>query len=186
MGAVFVPENGRDYETLLGLADKALYIVKQNGKHGYSFYQKGSDNKEIGAGGEDKNNLSQIKKIISERNEGKGAFLVNFERLQVIYKFLNRDSRITGSKNSIIRFMIEPPEGLELTDEIKDAFEEVLITNLKKNDIVSRYSGSFYAIFKDCDEEHYEKVVRRIKDKWNETEGHDKYTITTEIEPVGE
>lgn len=186
IGAVRIPNEGRDFSKLFRYADKALYIVKQNGKHGYSFYQKGSDNKEIGAGGEDKNNLSQIKKIISERNEGKGAFLVNFERLQVIYKFLNRDSRITGSKNSIIRFMIEPPEGLELTDEIKDAFEEVLITNLKKNDIVSRYSGSFYAIFKDCDEEHYEKVVSRIKDKWNETEGHDKYTVTTEIEPVGE
>ena len=186
VGAVRIPTEGRDFSKLFRYADKALYIVKQNGKHGYSFYQKGSDNKEIGAGGEDKNNLAQIKKIISERNEGKGAFLVNFERLQVIYKFLNRDSRITGSKNSIIRFTIEPKEGSEITDEIKDAFEEILITNLKKNDIVSRYSGSFYAIFKDCDEEHYEKVIKRIKEKWNETEGHDKYTITDEIEPVGE
>ena len=80
--------------------------------------------------------------------------------------------------------MIEPPEGLELTDEIKDAFEEVLITNLKKNDIVSRYSGSFYAIFKDCDEEHYEKVVSRIKDKWNEDDSHAKFLISTEVEEV--
>ncbi len=184
IGAVRIPTDGRDFSMLFRYADKALYIVKQNGKHGYSFYRKGSDNNETDADGADKNNLSQIKKIISERNEGKGAFVVNFERLQVIYKFLNRDSRITGGKNSIIRFILEPSKDLELTDEIKDAFEEVLITNLKKNDIVSRYSGSFYAIFKDCDEEHYEKVVSRIKDKWNEDASHAKFLISTEVEEV--
>ena len=38
IGAVFVPKQGSDYGALIKLADKALYTVKKNGKHGYAVY----------------------------------------------------------------------------------------------------------------------------------------------------
>ena len=35
VGGIFVPRYGNDYNSLIKLADKSLYIVKKNGKHGY-------------------------------------------------------------------------------------------------------------------------------------------------------
>ena len=37
-GAVFVPDDGRNFATLMAKADKALYKVKHHGKHGCAFF----------------------------------------------------------------------------------------------------------------------------------------------------
>jgi energy-coupling factor transport system substrate-specific component len=182
VGAVRIPAEGRDFSKLFRYADKALYIVKQNGKHGYSFFQKRGDTGDQEAANSEKNNLTQIKKIIGERNEGKGAFSVNFDKLQVIYKFLNRNNKVTGNLSSIVKFTLETEDGSEVSDEIKDAFEDMLITNLKKNDIVNRYAGCFFTIFTDCDPKNYEAIINRLKEKWNEEEGHSKYHVKAEVE----
>ena len=185
VGAVRVPNEGKEFDKLFRYADKALYIVKQNGKHGYAFYQKSTENQELEAGNADKNNLAQIKKIIGERNEGKGAYLVNFEKLQVIYKYLCRNNRATGARNGFVRISLTGPDEVKVPDEARDAFEEVLISGLKKNDVVSRYSGNFYVIFNGGDPESYEGIVKRITAKWKENAVFAKYEVTTEIESVG-
>ena len=35
IGIAVAPQNGRDYDTLFSVADKAVYHVKNNGKNGY-------------------------------------------------------------------------------------------------------------------------------------------------------
>lgn len=40
IGTVSCPLNGKDYDTLFGKADKALYIAKGKGKTGISFIAK--------------------------------------------------------------------------------------------------------------------------------------------------
>ncbi|MBR5057361.1 MAG: diguanylate cyclase [Clostridiales bacterium] len=184
VGAVRIPADGRDFSKLFRYADKALYIVKQNGKHGYAFFQKRGDATEKDAADSEKNNLTQIKKIIGERNEGKGAFSVNFDKLQVIYKFLNRNNKVTGNMSSIVKFTIEAKDGSEVPDEIRDAFEDMLITNLKKNDIVNRYAGCFFTIFTDCDPENYDAIIKRLEEKWNENEANANYLMKAETESV--
>ncbi|MBR5040545.1 MAG: diguanylate cyclase [Clostridiales bacterium] len=184
VGAVRIPAEGRDFSKLFRYADKALYIVKQNGKHGYAFFQKRGDASEKEAADSEKNNLTQIKKIIGERNEGKGAFSVNFDKLQVIYKFLNRDNKVKGNSSSIVKFTLEAEDGSEVPDEIRDAFEDMLITNLKKNDIVNRYAGCFFTIFTDCDPENYDAIIKRLEEKWNENEAHANYLMKAETESV--
>lgn len=186
VGAVRVPVEGREFSKLFRLADKALYIVKQNGKHGYAFYQKGSDNKDEGENDSDKNNLSQIKKIIGERNEGKGAFFVNFDKLQTIYKFLNRNNKMTDGNSGFVRIMLETTDESKVTDEARDAFEEALITHLKKNDVVSRYAGNFYVIFNGSEPSEYESIVERVEQTWKESGEFASYKVSLEIEKVGE
>ena len=186
VGAVRVPTEGREFSKLFRLADKALYIVKQNGKHGYAFYQKGSDNKDLDDENADKNNLTQIKKIIGERNEGKGAYLVNFDKFQTVYKFLNRNNKINSTSSGFVRIVLEASGDKKVTDEARDSFEEVLITHLKKNDVVSRYSGSFFVIFNGCEPEEYEEIVKRIESAWKESGDYADYAVRIEVEKVGE
>ena len=185
IGAVRVPTEGKEFDDLFRYADKALYVVKQNGKHGYAFYQKNSENRDLDPQNSDNNNIERIKKIIGERNEGKGAYLVNFDRLQVIYKFLNRDNKVSGTKSGFVRISIKSPDENIVADEIKDSFEEALIVNLKKNDVVSRYSGHFFIIFSNGDSKNYREIIERIVSAWKATGNYEKYQVDIEVESVG-
>ena len=183
IGAVRVPVEGNEFEEVFKLADKALYSVKQNGKHGYAFYQKSGSEKDPGQ--EAKNDIKQIKQIIGERNEGKGAFSVNFDRMQVLYKYMNRADRTNGSCTGFFRITLERRDGNAVEDEAKSAFEDILIRNLKKNDVVSEYGGSFFVLFAAGSEEEYETALQDIAGVWN-GEGRDElYKLTYEIDRVG-
>lgn len=182
VGAVRVPVDGRDYHELSKLADKALYVVKQNGKHGYSFYQKSSISQDLDSDGRDNNNLEQIKIIIGERNEGKGAYVVSFDKMQVIYKFLCRNVHVNESTVGFIRMTLDNSSTEKITNEIKDEFEDFLTVNLKKNDVISRYSGSFFVLCIYDVPDGFESIQQRIKSGWEEK--HPDMPITFEFETV--
>ena len=73
IGAVFVPDEGRDFQKLYEKADKALYEVKQHGKHGISIFGANKAKKLSILEG-----ISQIRMILGERNIESGAFFVEF------------------------------------------------------------------------------------------------------------
>ena len=183
IGAVRVPMEGRDFGELSKLADKALYVVKQNGKHGYSFYQKRGNAVDQDEEDSDNNSFDQIKQIIGERNEGKGAFLVNFDKLQVIYKFMNRNDKVTENTTGFFRFRLE---GEAVSDTVRDTFEDYLLVNLRKNDVLSRYSGSFYVLCVGRKDAVFEDIAKRLADSWNEDLAHQEVQVHFETETVGE
>ncbi len=183
IGAVRVPDEGNIFDDVFRLADKALYNVKQNGKHGYAFYQKSGSEKD--AGQKEKNDLKQIKQIIGERNEGKGAFCVNFDRMQVLYKYLNRADRISGSCTGFFRITLERTDGKEVEDETMSVFEDLLIRSLKKNDVVSVYGGSFFVLFAAGSEKEYDEALQRIADAWKSEGLSDDYRLSYETDRVG-
>lgn len=187
IGAVRVPEEGREFEEVFKLADKALYVVKQNGKHGYYIYQKKAEKKDNIDGNADSHDLKNIKKIISERNEGRGAYEVNFDKLQTLYKFINRDDRVKDRKTDFVRISIQSNSSdtakIQIPDEVIEAFEDTLVRALSKNDIVSAYSGDFFVLFmEDSPEEKLQKIITA----WKQDEKYASYTVDYEIEAVGE
>ena len=181
IGAVKVPSDGTDFHELFKLADKALYNVKQNGKHGCSFYRKsaGSENAESACSGE----LSQIIQIIGERNEGKGAYSVSFDKLQVIYKYLCRSSKLNTSASAIVRFMFNGGE--KPSDSILDSFEDHLIVGLKKNDVVSRYNGSLYVLMNDLTSSDAQKVSARLSETWERPSDAGETGVDFELQTIG-
>ena len=66
-------------------ADKALYEVKQHGKHGLRVFgeKNPAENNLIGE-------LSQVHMILSERNIEQGAYFADFETFKHIYRMLVR------------------------------------------------------------------------------------------------
>lgn len=185
VGAVRVTSEEKDFNKLFRNADKALYIVKQNGKHGYSFFQKGKDSGENDENGAGRDTLSQVKKIIGERNEGKGAYLVNFDRLQAVYRFLCRDKSEDHEKSKLVRIRIISDDGGRVPDEVKDSFEDILVTGLKRNDVVSRYSGHFFVIIVGELKGDHNELIESMITKWKESGDYDKFRIRAEMEDVG-
>lgn len=185
LGAVRVPMEGRDFEELFRHADKALYLVKQNGKHGYALYQKSNEDQEKEEDKKSHKDLAEIKQIIGERNEGKGAYSVNFERLQVIYRYLCRDSHVNETKSGFARITPEPADGAKISDELKESIEDALLVNLRKNDVVSFYSGCFYVLSETEDSAEFEKHLNEIIRKWKLDSGNTELNVSLEIETVG-
>ena len=181
IGAVRVPANGQDYEDLLKLADKALYVVKQNGKHGYSLYQKKGKN-DLDEHQNDDNDLKSIKKIIEERNEGKGAYLVNFDKFQTIYKFQSRNDRVEEISSGLIRLSIKCKDDSEVPEEVKDIFEDYLVTSLRKCDVISVYSGCYYILCVGYNADNYDDIAERLIFDWDRNEVYNNYVIEYETE----
>ena len=181
IGAVRVPDEGREFEKVFKLADMELYIVKKNGKHGFSLYEKKERDAAEEEGPVDKNNLEQIKKIIGERNVGQGAYLLNFERLQVLYKFLARNDLESGTKTVFLRVIPRSGE-VPVSDELRDSLEEALVTGLNRNDSVCRYAGSFFLLLLGRSREDAEKDVRSIVEAWQKDGGHTDLQVDYEFD----
>ena len=76
IGAVFVPEQGTEFNELFRLADRALYTIKNNGKHGYSLFME--DDEASNAIPTDIN-LAMLTTILEERNIPQNAMWMGKE-----------------------------------------------------------------------------------------------------------
>ena len=133
-------EYGRDYDVLFGLADEMLYKAKQNGKHcGLAYsdaFIKESDTLDIEA------ELSRITKIITERNEGRGAFILGRDTFAAVYNFVMRFNKRYNAKALKILFVIEPAsEDRASLDRIMDSFGYVLEASLRRSDVIMKNRG---------------------------------------------
>ncbi len=183
IGAVCAPDEGTEYDALFSLADKALYNVKQNGKHGYAMYRKSNPrltdetNQIMGIAG--------IRKILGERNEGKGAYKVDFSKLQAVYRTFVRMSKRTNVRAWIVQFVLNADEGKELSDEVIEQFFEILANTLRSNDIVAlNGKNQVLAIMTDIDPSNGNAPIDRIMTKWEEAPGHEGYTVSYETEAL--
>ena len=184
IGAVRVPIEGTDFHEIFKYADKALYNVKQNGKHGYSFYQRSAGEKEQEERRE-RSDLSEIKKIIGERNEGKGAYLVNFDRLQALYKYISRNDHAMNSQSGFLRISVDAKDGGSVPDEVLDSLEDLLVTGFRKNDALTRYSGSFYLLCTGASAENSEVRANEVIEKWKDSGEFEDYVVVLDVETVG-
>ena len=85
MGAIFVPEYGIDFNELFRMCDKALYVIKSNGKHGYSIYNGDVDDSlptDI--------TLSMLSTILEERNIPQNAMWMGKEAFGNVYRYMMR------------------------------------------------------------------------------------------------
>ena len=169
IGAVMVPEYGRDYETLFGLADSALYKVKQDGKHGCRVYSSAQ---------EDDSNvkedlhymLDRTIKTLEERNDKDGGLLLGRESFAAVFRFLMRFGRRFREKTGIILLELEATEGDD-GDNIKNAanvLSDILQKELQVSDMYMHYRSAGFCVMKTkCDEaeiiETAEKLVKSFK-----------------------
>ena len=146
IGAVFVPSEGREFTTLYKKADKALYEVKQNGKHGLSVF--GAQNSGKTSVGE----LSELRKILGERNNESGAYFVDFEAFKIIYRLLARMEHKKGL--TLVQFTVE--------NDLAAEFKEILIHSLRKSDCVTQNGNKFLILLQEATESESEIVKNRI------------------------
>ncbi len=166
IGCVFVPRGGVEFSSLVKKADKALYTVKQNGKHGYAVFSREQTAEEADTAV----TLTSVELILMERNPGKGALHLPFEEFRAVYRFLRRTAPIFGKPVSILRFSLPRGAGPGAEEE----FLSFLCSGLRAGDVVTQHGGQFLALLVNTDSPKLSGAVERIRRAWAETgEGKD-------------
>ena len=182
IGAVRVPDGGADFTSLYQKADKALYNVKQNGKHGYAFYRKGSASN-AASEKTDIASLSSLRMILGERNVDDGAYTLSFEKLGVIYRFFVRFAQAHPMHVLFVRFVIAPKDdGSSVLPADADSFFEHLTLSLGSSDIVSRNGDCEYlAILTGNKDSDRTALIEKIAAEWPQSK---EYEVSFEVEDL--
>ena len=171
IGAIYVPRHGNDYNALIMLADKSLYSVKKNGKHGYSLYCADSFDDEDEDALPD---IHAISEILGERSIPDVALQLDKGSFSPVYRYIMRyivRNRICACK---VLFTLTPAEGTENEECIRllDEFGNHIRQSLRKSDILMRNRKNQYFVFlTDIREDSTRKVIMHIIDSWKERMG---------------
>ena len=188
VGAIMVPKYGNDYTSLLKLADKSLYKVKKNGKHGYAVYSFDSiSQEELNSKAQ---TIGELSEIMGERSVSNNAMQLDMEAFTYVYRYVMRYVSRHGVKACKLLFTLEACEGIDDEDfaESCDEFGNHLRQSLRKSDIITRNRyNQYYAFLTEFREGFIPKVVDQISETWAEKNGckitidYDSEFISTNI-----
>ncbi|MCR5324369.1 MAG: diguanylate cyclase [Lachnospiraceae bacterium] len=185
-GVVFVPKQGCDYNEAFRKADKALYYVKQNGKHGYSVYIDDEEDEIVSLSPAE--SLIRINKILEERNVPNCALLLGQDTFIQVYRYVYRYIQTYKVDAFKLLFSISPTEnGVMKTrfSELADSFADILQNSLRKSDIMMRNQiNQFFVLLIEVNKDNIEKVVDRFLHTWENSVNADKLHVIYEVEKV--
>jgi diguanylate cyclase (GGDEF)-like protein len=180
IGCVFAPGDGKDFLTLFKKADKALYDVKQHGKHGYKIFVEEDDSSK--SANENAKGLSAAMMLMGERSPKKGAMLLPPEQFKHVYRYLNRVVSNYRIAAHVLLYSIEA-DGDVNEEEAADVFTEMVAGLLRESDVVTRYNKNQVMIaLTKADRQDIKVVTDRIEKNWSETEFCDVCTNSCEMD----
>jgi diguanylate cyclase (GGDEF)-like protein len=184
VGGIFVPRYGNEYNSLLKLADKSLYIVKKNGKHGYELYNEDTEDEAQDAEDLD---IQAISEILGERSIQNVALQLDKDSFSPVYRYVIRyiiRHHINACK---VLFTLTPSSGeadAAYNDSV-DEFGNHIKDSLRKSDIFMRNRKNQYFVFlTDIREDSVGKVISHIIEDWKK-KGVDNLIISHETEFIG-
>ncbi len=187
VGAVPVPERDGDYEQLFPLADKALYQVKQNGKHGYAVYDENLCEEDgTDAGSLDKE-LARISQIVEERGGGSnGAMWIGQDAFTWVYRYVVRTlKRSGGSAVKLLFRLSEKDGGRDLLKKAAEEFGDVLSGTLRAQDVILQSRATlFFVLLPEQSLQRAEDAVGRILEEWRKTAYQDRFDVAYVVEEL--
>ncbi|MBQ9493615.1 MAG: diguanylate cyclase [Oscillibacter sp.] len=177
IGAVMAPDEGTDFQTLSEKADKALYQVKQNGRHGYAVFRERFLSERKPDGGS--HTMEGIRMILGERNRQRGAYALGFENFRIIYRFLVRTIENYHRKMELVLYTLNGDA------ETIDRFGEILGRNLRRSDVYTKNGANQYLVLLlEIQPDDIDIVQRRILTNWDKEGMGDRLQITSESVPL--
>ena len=173
IGAIMVPKHGNDYASLLKLADKALYKVKKNGKHGYDLYSAEDYAKE--AAESPNQTIAELSEILGERNISNVAMQLDMEAFSYVYRYIIRYVTRHNTNACKLLFTLNKNEAAD-PEKFKDSCDEFgnhIRQSLRKSDIVTRNKfNQYYVFLTDFREDFIDRIAGQIISSWCENDGH--------------
>ena len=186
IGAVLIPESGTDFPDLFRMADKALYIVKNNGKHGLEIYstELKNDPTEV----PDDINLSTLSHILEERNVPQSAMWMGKEAFGNVYRYMIRYmDRYNGTAFKLLYNVgfVRKDLSEATREDIIDHVRELLQNSLRNSDIMMQVGfNHFFLLLPEISEYNAQRVADRIRVAWECDEYKAMATLSVEMDSV--
>ena len=183
IGAVFVPEQGTDFNELFRLSDRALYTIKNNGKHGYSLY---IDDDEAASAIPSDINLAMLTTILEERNIPQNAMWMGKEAFGNVYRYMIRYmDRYRGTAYKMLFTARFIPKDLSQSEKqkIMISLRELLQESLRNSDIMMQIGDNhFFLMLPEISDYNVNRVTERVMHAWksNEFSGLVELSVETE------
>ncbi len=181
VGAVAVPEHGREYGELFRLADQALARVKRSGKHDCSLYdesgQSGSEHSGV-------QTLDGLTLILQERNASANAIWTDREVFTHIYRYMTRYIQNRDDVACRVLFTVRITDG-SLTAEERSGILTRLRTMMQQTfrsiDVMFDVNeNQVFLLMPHIQEADVGKAVGRLTAKWELSEYGGKASVTWE------
>jgi len=184
VGAVQVPKHGVVYDTLLKFADKALYVVKKNGKHGCLYYR--AEDYADDELNRSRLSIDTISEILGERSIPDVALQLDKDAFSDVYRYVMRynvrNSRIAGK----LLFTLDEVEGVDRQAYLDacDTFGNHIRDSLRKSDIFMRTRfNQYFVLLTEVRMDSLPLVCDHLIEKW-EKDNAGLLSITSEHELV--
>lgn len=156
------------YGEVLKKADRALYHVKQSGKCGYYFYDKGESEKVL-------NNSIDLTRLVAnmkEQGSYKGSLQLEYREFAKIYDYIQNLSNRYECDIQLLMitldFVNQEKVYIEEKEKAMGCMEKAIRTSLRNVDICSRFSGEqFVVILMNAAEEYIEMITKRVEEKFH-------------------
>ena len=182
IGAVFIPEQGTEFNELFRLADRALYTIKNNGKHGYSLYHDEDAESAIPTD----INLAMLTTILEERNIPQNAMWMGKEAFGNVYRYMIRYmDRYRGTAYKMLFTARFIPKDLSQSEKekIMISLRELLQESLRNSDIMMQIGDNhFFLMLPEISDYNVGRVTERVIHSWknNEYSGLVELSVETE------
>ena len=183
LGIAIYPQDGGDFQNLYNNADKALYLVKKNGKHSFRFY---SDEEE----GENAlpSSLANICFLIEGRQDySEGVYNVMYDEFRYIFNFISRYAARNKRPVQLLLFTLqcEPTDSKDRIIRCMDSVESAAAVCLRMMDVGNRFSDRQYiVILLDADKENATQVAMRVISKYDIIKPKDGFRLLYETCPL--
>ncbi len=182
IGTVFVPRQGTDFNMLFNLADRALYTIKNNGKHGYSLYLEESESSSV----PHDISLAMLTTILEERNIPQNAMWMGKEAFGNVYRYMIRYmDRYRGTAYKMLFTAKFKPRDLSKSEKEKImlSLRELLQESLCNSDIMMQIGDNhFFLMLPEISDYNVSRVTERVMHAWrnNEYSGLVELIVETE------
>lgn len=177
VGAVSVPEYGRSFNKLFRSCDRVLYMIKNNGKHGYSVYKSDEEDNAIPTD----ISLAMLTTILEERNIPHNAMWMGKEAFGNVYRYMIRYmDRYRGTAYKMLFTAKFIPEDLSDSEKqkITTSLRELLQESLRSSDIMMQLGHNhFFLLLPEISDYNIKRVIDRVMRLWS----HNKYSGLVEL-----
>ena len=152
IGIALAPQDGNNMDTLYDKADRALYVVKKEGRNNFRFYSSTLPSKQAKLDRPDaiEMNIRTLMQQLKEPGTIRGAFWQDYEPFLAIFRFIERMlARSEQTFCVMLATLLDPDENI-LDPQVLEPAMDVLFTaiqdTLRKGDVFTKFSGAQYII----------------------------------------
>lgn len=180
--------NGNELTELIGYADKALYYVKQHGKHGFFFYEDGVDSIHKVTKRRGTVDISLLRSMISENDFDKGAYLIDYDSFKNLYRFLTRNLRRIDTSYQLVLFTLalkEPSVSFSIIN-MERQLGRLIGQTLRIGDVAAQYGRNQYLVLlSGTSTDNGRIAAERVMASWSK-EFSSTCNLSYEIEALNE